>query len=314
MAWEWRIAGLGAEALAWADRARRVVPEAVFSGWDPDPHRPRLLDGIEARLVADPGEWWDGAASSALVPGAVLIDAALVAAERIAATALAKGLPVALVGTGGLAPMALRRLMDDAANRGLEARVLCGHLHAEDVLWAKGCCTSGDLGPLRSARFVRRGWIAAPAGSATPSRAREGRVVVDPARELWRIFDVALELGLDPVDLRVERAGPRAWIALARCDSGAVLAIDIDDRARTIDPPRWILEGERGSYGRGALRTTTPDGEIVEVPLERPDITGEEPLAEFVRCVVAGDSPGSRVRAGGARVARAMELAERLAG
>jgi hypothetical protein len=310
--WVWRIAGLGNEALAWADRARGIVPDAGFSIYEPDPARRRVLDGIGARPVTDPAEWWAPAESSRPAPGAVLIDAELVEAELIATRALAHGMPVAFVGTGGLSPDTLRALTASAANQGLEARVLCGHRSAEDVVWGQGCVSRGELGPLRSARFVRRGWVAAPPGSATPTHPGEGRQVVARAREIWRVFDVAHGLGFCPVDLEVELAKPGGWFVLARCRGGSVLSLDIDDRARSLEPPRWNLEGSLGSYGRGTLRTTNPDGEIVEVPLERPEITGDEPLADFVRCVREGGDCSTRVRQDGERVARAVELADEM--
>ncbi len=309
---DWRIAGLGFEALAWADRARRLDPSSEISTWDPDPQRRGIMDG--ASTASDPSEWWEpGAAVREGRRVAVLIDAELTDAERWARLAMAKGCPIGLVGTGGLSSTALRALATEAERRGLEARVLCGHRHVEDFALASACVAGGELGSLRSARFVRRGWISAAPGSRTPSSPRGGRSAVAPGREAWRLFDQAIGLGLVPVETRYERAGDAAWVAMSRCAQGALLVIDVDDRARGVEPPRWTLEGDLGGYGRGCLRTTNPDGEVVEVPLDRIELDADEPLREFARrALQTAGEPAPHQKADWDRIARSVEIADGL--
>jgi hypothetical protein len=311
---DWRIAGLGFEALAWADRARRLDPSTEISTWDPDPRRSGIMEGARALSVSDPSEWWGSEAT--VRDGrrlAVMVDAELIDAGRWAGLALTQGCPVCLVGTGGLSPATLRELASEAERRGLEARVLCGHRQVEDFAVASACVARGELGRLRSARFVRRGWIAAAPGSRTPSSPRAGLAAVSPVREAWRLFDQASGLGLVPMQTRFEQAGGAAWVALSRCTGGALLTIDVDDRARGVEPPRWTLEGDLGGYGRGCLRTTNPDGEVVEVPLDRTELDAVEPLREFTsRAQLIGDGPARDQQADWDRIARSVEIADGL--
>lgn len=311
---DWRIVGLGFEALAWADRARRLDPSAEVSTWDPDPKRSGILEGAGGATVSDPSEWW--VQEAAVREGrqwAVLVDAELIDAGRWAGLALSKGCPVGLVGTGGLSAATLRGLARDAECRGLEARVLCGHRQVEDFALAAQCVAKGELGRLRSARFVRRGWISAAPGSKTPSSPQAGRAVVSPVRDVWRLFDQAFGLGVVPAETRFEHAGGLAWVTLSRCAEGALLVMDVDDRARGVEPPRWTLEGDLGSYGRGCLRTTNPDGEIVEVPLDRPELDADEPLRVFTRRALRIEDGLFRDQsADWERIARSVEIADGL--
>jgi hypothetical protein len=64
--------------------------------------------------------------------------------------------------------------------------------------------------------------------------------------------------------------------------NGCTAQIEIRTRTRLSHRTGWMLEGVAGSYRGERLFTTTPDGEIVDEPLLRPEVSGNVFVDELV--------------------------------
>lgn len=155
----------------------------------------------------------------------------------------------------------------------------------EDFLSARSLIDAGKLGSLKRIRF------------ATHELAFPGELFPQGVlRDLGlHVLDQLLALVNDtPVSYRLRRCCDVAdnredgFVAILEFAGGASALVEIQTRSLLSSRSGWYLEGTTGAYRNGRLYTRTPDGEIVDEPIEQ-RVESRDPFLDALSAALRGD-------------------------
>lgn len=179
-----------------------------------------------------------------------------------------------------------------------------------DFVTAELAKQTGRLGTLQSARL----------SSCEQELPAEDRPI-DLMREIgFQWFDQLLVLVESTPRLvfarRLRDADPskeHGFVSTIEFTNGCTAQIEIRTRTRLSHRTGWMLEGLTGSYRGERLFTTTPDGEIVDEPLLRPEVS-DDLLVRELESAWQGKPSTLSTLADAARVVDLLEAVELSAG
>lgn len=300
--WRVGIIGVNPVGLFLLEQMNLTSNIRVVGAFDHDPSRLRFASQADCELWNDP----DAAFHASDVDVVLLMGAP---SADVIALALRHGKHLVLDQPWLLSSGELRSLHEQFQAKGCAVSVATVRRWSADFAASMLAKRTGRLGTLRFARMSCR-------EQRLPHDGRSISLMREIGSSWFDQLLVLVESTPRHVFARrfhdVDQTTEIGFAASIDFENGCVAELDILTRTRLSHRTGWMLEGIDGSYRGERLFTTTSDGEIVDEPLNCPEISNDGLLEELVSAW-QGQRSMIPTLADAARVVQLIETLERSA-
>ena len=270
--WGVGIVGLGQQGLFQLERIQLCAEVRVTAAFDPNPQRRNLAAGLECDFADELSSVIESTATDAVFLTEELN-------ETTAAEVLRGGRHLVIDRPWMLTHAELLSIHHQAQSSQRIATYFCPWRWTADFLVASTAIRSGRVGELRTVLFSSfMKHLPGDPGNAGPLR-EFGFGLLD---QMLTLVNSRPESVFATFPFHGQQVHERGFTALIRFENGCLSQLSLESDSRLGYRTGWMLEGIQGSYRGERLYTETPDGEIVDEPIQRPNFVHDPFLTELI--------------------------------